>query len=175
MNLSCDVVMIEYSNNPYIRTEHWFDQHPGGTEWGTREALLNGRSAPFNNLRCDQYRAIKAADRTKRRVVTFKIEFSYTSVQGAENKPQSLVFQNYNVAVPFAAAFTEVNNAWIKSIHGGDDAPLLDFYTQTAGGYLQLWHQDCPISVGLRDMDVIYGHTGETWDGRRSEDEKVSG
>lgn len=163
LNLSRDVVMIEYCNNPYIRTEQWFDQHPGGTEQGTREVVLNGRNGPFNNLRCDQYRAIRAADGSKRRVVTFRIEFWPTEIEGKENTPRTFVFNNYNVAVPFAAAFLKVNDAWNPSPE--DDAPLLTFYIQTAGGYLQLWDRDCPISLGIKDMDVIYGHSGETWDG----------
>jgi hypothetical protein len=66
------------------------------------------------------------------------------------------------VAVPFAAAFLKVNNVWNGCVQ--DDAPLLSFYIQTPGGYLQLWDRDCSISLGLRDMDVIYGDTGETWD-----------
>jgi hypothetical protein len=162
LNLSRDVVMIEYSNNPYIRVEQWFDQHPGGTERGTREAALNGRNGLFKNLRCDQYRGVKSADGTKRRVVTFTIEVGPTVKVGTEKKPLSIVFKNYNVAVPFAAAFLKVNNVWNGCAE--DDAPLLSFYIQTPGGYLQLWDRDCPISLGLRDMDVIYGDTGETWD-----------
>ncbi len=30
LNLSRDMVATEYRNNPYIQTEQWFDQHPGG-------------------------------------------------------------------------------------------------------------------------------------------------
>jgi hypothetical protein len=160
LNLSRDMVATKYRNNPYIQTEQWFDQHPGGEEWGTREAILNGRIGPFSNMRCDQYRAIRAADGTKRRIVTFKVEFRQKAIEGTENKPLCFLFENYNVAVPFAAAFTQVNNEWNQSKE--DNAPLLTFYTQTPGGYLQLWDRNCPISLGLKDMDVIYGHTGET-------------